>query len=169
MTERMFCKLQNDRSVVNTRSYVLDKRSHPSGPVCPHCGGTERNVRLQGKATRPGLFFCGDCRTQFTVTVGTVFERSKVPLHKWLLATHLMCSSKKGISAHQLHRTVGVTCKTAWFMSHRIREAMSDTGGGMLGGSGPVEVDETYWGNKQPKGTFGKRLTHRRTGYHAAL
>ncbi len=135
----------------------LESLRWPSGPICPHCGGTERNVRLQGASTRPGLLFCGDCRSQFTVTVGTVFERSKVPLHKWLLATHLMCSSKKGMSAHQLHRMLGVTYKTAWFMSHRIREAMADTGGGMLGGSGPVEVDETYWGNKQPKGSFGKK------------
>lgn len=126
----------------------LESLRWPSGPVCPHCGGTERNVRLQGEAHRPGLFFCGDCRTQFTVTVGTVFERSKVPLHKWVLATHLMCSSKKGISAHQLHRTLGVTYKTAWFMSHRIRESMTDVPTGQLGGGGaPVEVDETYWGN----------------------
>jgi transposase-like protein len=131
----------------------------PNGAVCPHCGGTERNVRLQGESHRPGLWFCGDCRTQFTVTVGTVFERSKVPLHKWLLANHLICSSKKGISAHQLHRTLGVTYKTAWFMSHRIREAMDGQQvDGPLGGSGsPVEVDETYWGNKQRKGFFGKK------------
>lgn len=138
----------------------LEALRWPSGPVCPHCGGTERNVRLQGESTRPGLLFCGDCRSQFTVTVGTVFERSKVPLHKWVLATHLLCSSKKGMSAHQLHRTLGVTYKTAWFMSHRIREAMGETPeaqGPLGGGEAPVEVDETYWGNKQPKGTFGKR------------
>lgn len=96
----------------------------PNGPICPHCGGTERNSPLNGKAHRPGLYFCGDCRTQFTVTVGTVFERSKIPLHKWILATHLICSSKKGMSSHQLHRILGVTYKTAWFMTHRIREAM---------------------------------------------
>jgi hypothetical protein len=89
------------------------------------------------------------------VTVGTVFERSKVPLHKWVLATHLMCSSKKGISAHQLHRTLGVTYKTAWFMAHRIREAMGEIPSGQLGGNGqPIEVDETYWGNKKPRGYF---------------
>lgn len=135
----------------------LEALRWPNGPVCPHCGGTERNVRIQGG--RAGLLFCGDCRTQFTVTVGTVFERSKVPLHKWLLATHLMCSSKKGISAHQIHRTLGVTYKTAWFMAHRIRESMSDTTPtGQLGGGGKVvEVDETYWGNKQPRGSFGAR------------
>ena len=96
----------------------------PNGPVCPHCGGVARNSLLQGQSHRAGLYFCGDCRSQFSVTVGTVFERSKVPLHKWVLATHLMCSSKQGISSHQLHRTLGVTYKTAWFMTHRIREAM---------------------------------------------
>jgi transposase-like protein len=128
----------------------LERLRWPNGAICPHCGGTERNVRLQGASTRPGLLFCGDCRTQFTVTVGTVFERSKVPLHKWVLATHLICSAKKGMSAHQLHRTLGVTYKTAWFMSHRIREAMTDAPSGPLGGSGKiVEVDETYWGRKE--------------------
>jgi transposase-like protein len=120
----------------------------PDGPVCPHCGGTERNSLLKGKSHRPGLYFCGNCRTQFSVTVGTVFERSKVPLHKWILATHLMCSSKKGVSSHQLHRTLGVTYKTAWFMSHRIREAMRVGSFAVpFGeGGGGVEVDETYIG-----------------------
>lgn len=105
----------------------LESLRWPDGPVCPHCGGIERNSRLNGKAHREGLLFCGDCRTQFSVTVGTVYERSKVPLKKWLLATHLLCSSKKGVSSHQIHRTLGVTYKTAWFMTHRIREAMKDT------------------------------------------
>lgn len=136
----------------------LEALRWPNGAICPHCGGTERNVRLQGAATRPGVWFCGDCRSQFTVTVGTVFERSKVPLHKWVLATHLVCSSKKGMSAHQLHRTLGVTYKTAWFMAHRIREAMTDVPTNQLGDSGhTVEVDETYWGNKKRKGHFGKK------------
>lgn len=120
----------------------------PNGAVCPHCGGTERNSKLNGESHRPGLYFCGDCREQFTVTIGTVFERSKIPLHKWVLATHLLCSSKKGMSSHQLHRMLGITYKTAWFMAHRIREAMNDTGGGLLGsGGGTVEADETFWGN----------------------
>jgi transposase-like protein len=122
----------------------------PSGPVCPHCGGTERNSLLRGKSHRPGLYFCGDCRDPFTVTVGTVFERSKIPLHKWLLAMQLMCSSKKGFSSHQLHRTLGVTYKTAWFMSHRIREAMRPNLRHLpyLGeGGGSVEVDETFTGS----------------------
>jgi len=121
----------------------------PNGPVCPHCGGVERNSLLKGKSTRPGLYFCGDCRTQFSVTVGTVFERSKIPLHKWVLATHLICSSKKGISSHQLHRTLGVTYKTAWFMTHRIREAMRPTAPTDFGkGGGSVEVDETFIGQE---------------------
>ena len=85
----------------------------PRGPVCPHCGGTERNTRLNGEAHRAGLLYCADCKSQFTVTVGTVFERSKVALHKWVFATHLMCASKKGISAKQLERMLGVTYKTA--------------------------------------------------------
>ena len=133
----------------------LEALRWPDGAVCPHCGGTERNSALNGKAHRPGLWFCGDCRTQFSVTVGTVFERSKVPLHKWLLATHLLCSSKKGISSHQIHRTLGVTYKTAWFMTHRIREAMKDTGTDKLGGagtSGIVEADEIYLGKTKGRG-----------------
>jgi transposase-like protein len=121
----------------------------PNGPVCPHCGGIERNTRLNGTAHRAGLLYCANCKMQFTVTVGTVFERSKVALHKWVYATHLMCASKKGISAKQLERMLGVTYKTAWFMAHRIREAMNIAPKGQLGGNGsPVEVDETFWGNK---------------------
>ena len=139
----------------------LEALRWPSGPVCPHCGGTERNSRLQGEAHRPGVIFCGDCRTQFTVTVGTVFERSKVPLHKWVLATHLVCSAKKGISAHQLHRTLGVTYKTAWFMAHRIRESMRDGGvRGPMGGEGKiVEADETYYGRAKNKPLLRARTT----------
>ena len=98
----------------------------PRGPVCPHCGGTERNTRLNGTAHRAGVLYCNDCMSQFTVTVGTVFERSKVPLHKWVFATHLMCASKKGISAHQLMRMLDIKqYKSAWFMAHRIRYAMT--------------------------------------------
>lgn len=127
----------------------LEALHWPHGPVCPHCKSMNA-TRLEGGKHRPGLVQCNDCRKQFTVTVGTVFERSKVPLHKWLLATHLMCASKKGISAHQLHRMLGVTYKTAWFMSHRIREAMlSDDDSPMGGEGGTVEVDETYFGKDQ--------------------
>jgi len=119
----------------------------PEGPICPHCGSIDRTRRITGKSARPGLWFCADCRQQFTVTVGTVFERSKIPLHKWLLAVHLMSASKKGISAHQLHRMLGVTYKTAWFMAHRIREAMTEKNPGPIGGSGKtIEADETYQG-----------------------
>jgi transposase-like protein len=122
----------------------------PDGPVCPHCGAVDRIFALEGKSTRLGLKKCGHCRKQFTVKVGTVFESSHVPLHKWLQAMHLLCSSKKGISSHQLHRLLGVTLKTAWFMSHRIREAMRDGILGPLGGEGSiVEADETYIGRKQ--------------------
>ncbi len=125
----------------------LEALHWPHGPVCPHCGAGDDQKRLEGKAHRPGLVQCNSCRQQYTVTVGTVFERSKVPLNKWLLATHLMCASKKGMSAHQLHRMLGVTYKTAWFMAHRIREAMIDKNPGSMGGPGStVEADETYFG-----------------------
>lgn len=133
----------------------------PNGPICPHCGGTERNTRLNGTAHRAGLLYCANCKSQFTVTVGTVFERSKVPLHKWVFATHLMCASKKGISSKQLERMLGVTYKTAWFMSHRVREAMNIAPAGQLGGNGaPVEVDETFWCNK------GKHAPGARSYHH---
>ena len=122
----------------------------PDGPVCPHCGGLERISPLKGKTQRKGLYWCGDCRQQFTVTVGTVLERSKVPLSKWVLCAHLMCSSKKGMSSHQIHRILGVTYKTAWFMTHRLREAMKVMGLGKMGGGGSiVEADETYWGTSK--------------------
>jgi transposase-like protein len=134
----------------------LEATLWPHGPVCPHCG----SINDAYVTSKPGLYRCGakECRKDFTVTVGTVFERSKIALHKWLLASFLICSSKKGMSAHQLHRTIGVTYKTAWFMAHRLREAMNDTSTAPLGGNGgPVEVDETYWGNtgKQRKGARG--------------
>jgi transposase-like protein len=121
----------------------------PNGPVCPHCGCTGKIGRVEGKSARPGLYYCGDCKKQFTVTVGTIFERSKVPLSKWWMAIHLMASSKKGMSAHQLHRMLGVAYQTAWFMEHRIREAMRDGAlSPMGGGGGVVEIDETYIGRK---------------------
>jgi len=127
----------------------LESIRWPNGPVCPHCGCYERIMELKGKATRQGVYKCGDCRKQFTVTVGTVFERSHVPITKWILATHLMCSSKKGISAHQIHRTLGVTYKTAWFMEHRLREAMRNPNPDKIGGSGKtIEADETFVGGK---------------------
>ena len=127
----------------------LEALRWPNGPVCPHCGTLGNHLSLQGPKYRPGLFKCANCYEQFTVTVGTVFERSKVPLNLWLQATHLMCASKKGISSKQLERMLGVTYKTAWFMSHRIREAMASNPKDLLGGpgsSGIVEADETFWG-----------------------
>ena len=133
----------------------LEALRWPDGPVCPHCGVIDNAVELQGKSTRPGVWKCRDCRKPFSATVGTVFERSKIPLSKWLLATALMTASKKGISSHQIHRTLGVTYKTAWFMTHRIREAMRDTSTDKLGGdgtSGIVEADETYFGKTKGHG-----------------
>jgi transposase-like protein len=125
----------------------VEARVWPNGPVCPHCGGVDRISKMQGKATRIGLYKCYQCRKQFTVKVGTVFEDSHVKMNLWLQAMYLLCSSKKGISSNQLARTLGVTLKTAWFMSHRIREAMRVTGLGPMGGEGAtVEVDETYIG-----------------------
>jgi transposase-like protein len=128
----------------------------PEGPVCPKCGSVERISKMAGKATRKGLYKCYACRSQFRVTVGTIFEKSHVPLHIWLQAFFLMAGSKKGISSNQLHRTLGVTLKTAWFMSHRIREAMRDGGLAppMGGDGGIVEIDETIYGRAatHPKG-----------------
>lgn len=132
----------------------LESQRWADGRVCPHCGNADqaRIKALAGKAHRPGVYQCNECREQFTVTVGTVMERSKIPLNKWVLAMHLMTASKKGMSAHQLHRMLGVTYKTAWFLAHRIREAMRPLPGSQdpMGGEGKVvEADETYFGKVQ--------------------
>lgn len=127
----------------------VEARVWPEGPVCPHCGGVERISKMQGKSTRMGLYKCYQCRKPFTVRMGTIFESSHVPLHLWLQAMYLVAGSKKGISSNQLHRTLGVTLKTAWFLSHRIREAMRS--GDLLpmgGDGGVVEVDETFVGTR---------------------
>jgi len=127
----------------------VEKRLWPEGPVCPHCGGVERISKMQGKSTRVGAYKCYQCRKPFTVKIGTIFEDSKVPMRLWLQAMYLIAGSKKGISSNQLHRILGVTLKTAWFMSHRIREAMRSGDLAPMGGNGtPVEVDETYIGRK---------------------
>lgn len=154
-----------------TAPYFLDKdkaREHleslrwPNGPVCPKCG----HDKAWPIETRPGLYKCAKykCGKQYTVTVGTVFERSKVPLNKWLMAVYLMCSSKKGISSHQIHRTLGVTYKTALFMTHRIRLAMQDDSDTPMGsGGGIVEADETFLGGKPRKPmAMGKAGTGRK-------
>lgn len=126
----------------------------PDGPFCPHCGECERISTIKPnpeKRVRIGLKKCGSCKKQFTVKVGTVFEQSHVPLNMWLQAIALICASKKGFSSNQLARVLGVTLKTAWFMSHRIREAMAESGSGPLGGEGmTVEVDETFIGHGDP-------------------
>ena len=125
----------------------------PRGPVCPHCGEKERIGRLNGKTTRPGLRKCYACRKPFTVRIGSIFEDSHLPLHLWLQVIHLMCASKKGISTRQIQRMLQCSMKTAWHLTHRIREAMREGGeNGPLGGNGKVvEVDETYFGNLPPE------------------
>lgn len=148
---------QNEDSA---REY-LEAVRWPEGPFCPHCGEAENVMKLEGTSHRKGLHQCRSCREQFTVTVGTLFERSKIKLNKWLLATYLLSSSKKGISTHQLHRMLGITYKSAWFMTHRIRESMRQKSDGQMGGEGStVEVDETFWGNTKRRGQKKGR------GYH---
>jgi transposase-like protein len=127
----------------------LEARVWASGRCCPHCGSVDNSTLLKGKTHRPGVYQCLDCREQFTVTVGTVFERSKIPLSKWLAALFLMVASKKGVSAHQVHRMLGVSYKSTWFMMHRLREAMRVGGLAPMGGEGSViEIDETFIGRK---------------------
>ncbi len=132
----------------------LEAQIWPDGPVCPHCGSWEPTA-LKGKAHRPGLYQCNDCRQQFTVTVGTLFERSKIPLSKWLMATYLLSASKKGMSTRQLSRMLGVSVKSSWFMMHRIREGKRESKPGPLGGSNKVvEADETWIGGKAKNRAF---------------
>ena len=143
----------------------VESRLWPEGPVCPRCGGVERIGKMGGKSTRIGTYKCYQCRKPFTVKIGTIFEASHVPLNVWLQAMYLIAGSKKGISSNQLHRTLGVTLKTAWFMSHRIREAMRSDAPGFFGeGGGVVEADETFIGiePRVRSGEFGagKRGSH---------
>jgi transposase-like protein len=156
---------------------ALEAVRWPDGPYCPHCGNSdpEKIAKVEGKkhSHRPGLYYCNECKGQFTVTVGTVFERSKVPLTKWWMAAHMLNSGKKGVSAHQIHRTIGVTYKTAWFMMHRLREAMADLNpSGPLGGEGKtIEADTSFIGGKEANkhrnkrdskkiGGMGKQIVH---------
>jgi transposase-like protein len=135
----------------------VERKLWPNGAVCPHCGGFERIGKMGGASTRIGTYKCYQCRKPFTVKVGTIFEASHVPMRFWLQAIYLYCASKKGFSANQLHRTLGVTLKTAWFMAHRIREAMREGDLAPFGsGGGDVEVDETYIGFEpgEPRGVM---------------
>lgn len=142
----------------------VEGRLWPHGPVCPHCGEIGRAGRLQGASTRAGTWKCYGCRKPFTVKVGTIFEKSHIPMRLWLQAIFLIASSKKGISSNQLHRTLGITLKSAWFMSHRIREAMREDGFDVFGsGGGSVEVDETFIGHDK---TIKPKGEKRGRGYH---
>lgn len=136
----------------------LERELWANGPVCPHCGVVNQATQLKGKAHRPGLYQCNACREQFTVTVGTLYERSKIPLHKWLAVTHLMMASKKGMSALQISRMIGLSYKSTWFLCHRIRESLrdDDTLPPMGGPDDVVEADETYVGGKAKNRAFRK-------------
>ena len=130
----------------------VESRLWPNGPVCPHCGNKEKIGKLNGKATRIGLYKCYVCLKQFTVKIGTIFEDSHLPLRLWLQAIYHICAAKKGVSSNQLHQTLGITLKSAWFMSHRIREAMRNGNLSPFGGNGgTVESDETFLWNDPEK------------------
>ena len=153
---------------------ALEAVRWPNGPICPHCGNAdaEKIAKVVGtkQSHRPGLFYCNECKGQFTVTVGTVFERSKVPLTKWWMAAHMINSGKNGVSAHEIHRSIGITYKTAWFMMHRLREAMTGmSGAAPMGGEGQsVQADETYYGNSS-KRAKGYKKGHSRKASIVAL
>ena len=142
----------------------VEARIWPDGPICPHCGSVDDAAELKGKSTRIGVRKCRSCRKPFTVKVGTIFEASHVPMHIWFQAIALLTASRKGMSSSQLHRTLGVTLKTAWFMAHRIREAMRDGLLAPLGGEGKfIEADETFIGRKKGAETPGGGTRHKQT------
>jgi transposase-like protein len=150
---------------------ALEAVRWPEGPICAKCGNADPDkiAKMAGKSHRPGLYYCNECHGQFTVTVGTVFERSKVPLTKWWMAAHMFNSGKNGVSAHEIHRTLGVTYKTAWFMMHRLREAMNELNPAPMGGEGQsVQADETYYGNSS-KRAKSYRKGHRHKSSVVAL
>ena len=155
----MGANLQNPIFTDETKAREwLEARVWPEGPICPHCGSHSDDVtKLEGSKHRPGLYQCNGCREQFTVTVKTVFERSKIPLTKWLAALFLITASKKGVSTHQIHRSLALPYKTAWFMMHRLREALRSGGLAPMGGTGQIaEIDETVIGRMEgaPKHTY---------------
>jgi transposase-like protein len=146
----------------------LEASRWPDGVSCPHCGSV--NVHRMGGETQAGMFLCNDCRDKFTARTGTVMERSHIPVHKWLLAIHLMSASKKGMSAHQLHRMLGITYKSAWFLAHRIREAMMDGKPTPMGGEGQsVQADETYYGNTSKRAKHYKKGHSQKSGVVALV
>lgn len=151
----------------NKAREYLESIRWPDGPICPHCNGSDKVYELKGKSTRPGLWKCGHCRKQFTVTVGTIFEGSHIPLAKWLMAIYLVCSSKKSISANQLHQMLGITYKSAWFMAHRVRLAMTQY---PLSDKlqGVVEANETYIGERA-RGKKGGRGAKNKTKFFALI
>jgi transposase-like protein len=136
----------------------LEASRWPDGPVCPFCGQLDTVAKLGGKAMGPGWYYCSDCRDKFTVRVGTIMERSHIQMHKWLFASHLIVSSKKGMSALQLSRMLGITYKSSWFMCHRIREGMTPNTTSPIGGeSKVVESDESFVGGKAKNRAYAKR------------
>jgi transposase-like protein len=145
----------------------LEASRWPDGVNCPHCGSV--TITRMGGKTQAGMFLCNDCREKFTPRTGTVMERSHIPVHKWLLAIHLLNSGKNGVSTHELHRMLGVTYKSAWFLSHRIREAMKVANPTPIGGGGKiVQADETYYGNSS-KRAKGWKKGHRHKQQFVAL
>jgi transposase-like protein len=133
----------------NLAREALEAVTWPDGPICPHCRNSDQAMiaKVMGTKHRPGLYYCNACKSTFTVTVGTVLERSKIPLTKWWMAACMFNSGKNGVSAHEIHRVLKITYKSAWFMMHRLREAMTDLGGEPMGGEGQsIQMDETYTG-----------------------
>jgi len=161
----MTCDLTNPAFTDETKAReFLEVSRWPEGPVCPFCGQMDTVKPLNGASMGPGWYYCAECQDKFTVRVGTLYERSHIPLHKWLLATHLIVSSKKGMSSLQLSRMLGITYKSAWFMTHRIREGMTPKTRGPIGGQGrTVESDETVIGGKAKNRAYAKKPPKKQT------